>query len=160
MPTHAEKRVLPYTPAQLFDLVADVKQYPAFLPRCLAVRVRHREIVETNVGDEELLVADMAIGFKVFRESFTTRVQCRRPDRIAVTYTDGPFRYLNNHWVFSSKGDNACEIDFFVDFEFRSTILQKAIGLVFNEAVRKMVDAFQALAEALYGPLDKLPSSR
>ena len=149
---HAEKRVLPYTPAQLFDLVADVEKYPAFLPWCLAVRVRHREIVETNVGDEELLVADMAIGFKVFRESFTTRVQCRRPDRIDVTYTDGPFRYLNNHWVFSPKGDNACEIDFFVDFEFRSTILQKAIGLVFNEAVRKMVDAFQTRAEALYGP--------
>ena len=160
MPTHAEKRVLPYTPAQLFDLVADVKQYPAFLPWCLAVRVRHREIAETTVGGEELLVADMAIGFKVFRESFTTRVQCRRPNRIDVTYTDGPFRYLNNHWVFSPTGDNACEIDFFVDFEFRSTILQKAIGLVFNEAVRKMVDAFQARAEALYGPLDKSPSSR
>ena len=157
---HAEKRVLPYTPAQLFDLVADVEKYPAFLPWCLAVRVRHREIVETTVGGEELLVADMAIGFKVFRESFTTRVQCRRPERIDVTYTDGPFRYLNNHWVFSPKGNNACEIDFFVDFEFRSTILQKAIGLVFNEAVRKMVDAFQTRAEALYGPLDKLPSSR
>ena len=160
MPTHAEKRVLPYTPAQLFDLVADVKQYPAFLPWCLAVRVRHREILETTVGGEELLVADMAIGFKVFRESFTTRVQCRRPERIDVTYTDGPFRYLNNHWVFSPKGNNACEIDFFVDFEFRSTILQKAIGLVFNEAVKKMVDAFQARAEALYGPSDKSPSSR
>ncbi len=160
MPTHAEKRVLPYTPAQLFDLVADVEQYPAFLPWCVAIRVRHREIVETAVGGEELLVADMAIGFKVFRESFTTRVQCRRPDRIDVTYTDGPFRYLNNHWIFSPKGDNACEIDFFVDFEFRSTILQKAIGLVFNEAVRKMVDAFQARAEALYGPLDKSPSSQ
>ena len=149
---HAEKRVLPYTPAQLFDLVADVEKYPAFLPWCLAVRVRHRGIVVTTVEGEELLVADMAIGFKVFRESFTTRVQCRRPDRIDVTYTDGPFRYLNNHWVFSPKGDNACEIDFFVDFEFRSTILQKAIGLVFNEAVRKMVDAFQTRAEALYGP--------
>ena len=160
MPTHAEKRVLPYTPAQLFDLVADVEQYPAFLPWCVAIRVRHREIVETAVGGEELLVADMAIGFKVFRETFTTRVQCRRPDRIDVTYTDGPFRYLNNHWIFSPKGDNACEIDFFVDFEFRSTILQKAIGLVFNEAVRKMVDAFQARAEALYGPLDKSPSSQ
>ena len=157
---HAEKRVLPYTPAQLFDLVTDVEKYPAFLPWCLAVRVRHRGIVETTVGGEKLLVADMAIGFKVFRESFTTRVQCRRPDRIDVTYTDGPFRYLNNHWVFSPIGDNACEIDFFVDFEFRSTILQKAIGLVFNEAVRKMVDAFQTRAEALYGPLDKLPSSR
>ena len=152
MPTHAEKRVLPYTPSQLFDLVADVKQYPAFLPWCMAVRVRHHEIEKIINGGEELLVADMAIGFKVFRESFTTRVQCRRPERIDVTYTDGPFRYLNNHWVFSPKGNNACEIDFFVDFEFRSTILQKAIGLVFNEAVRKMVDAFQTRAEALYGP--------
>ena len=160
MPTHAEKRVLPYTPAQLFDLVADVKQYPAFLPWCLAIRVRHHEITETTDGCEELLVAEMVIGFKVFRESFTTRVQCGRPDRIDVTYTDGPFRYLNNHWVFSPKGDNACEIDFFVDFEFRSTILQKAIGLVFNEAVKKMVDAFEARAESLYGTLDKSPSAR
>ena len=160
MPTHAEKRVLPYTPAQLFDLVADVKQYPAFLPWCLAVRLRHREIAETTDGGEEVLVADMAIGFKVFRESFTTRVQCRRSDRIDVTYTDGPFRYLNNHWVFSPIGDNACEIDFFVDFEFRSAILQKAIGLVFNEAVRKMVDAFETRAETLYGPPVKSPSLR
>ena len=160
MPTHAEKRVLPYTPAQLFEMVADVERYPAFLPWCLAVRVRRREMVETADGGDEILVADMAIGFKVFRERFTTRVECRRPDRIDVTYTDGPFRYLNNHWVFSAEGDNACEIDFFVDFEFRSAILQKAIGLVFNEAVQKMVDAFEARAETLYGPSVKSPTSR
>ena len=155
MPTHAEKRVLPYTPVQLFDLVADVERYPAFLPWCLAVRVRGREIMGTADSGDELLVADMAIGFKVFRERFSTRVQCHRPDRIDVTYTDGPFRYLNNHWVFSHTEENACEIDFFVDFEFRSVILQKAIGLVFNEAVKKMVDAFEARAEVLYGPLSK-----
>tara|TARA_B100002052_G_C15624736_1_gene481309 strand:- start:87 stop:569 length:483 start_codon:yes stop_codon:yes gene_type:complete len=160
MPIHAEKRVLPYTPAQLFDLVADVERYPAFLPWCVAVRVRRRETTESADGDDKLLVADMVIGFKVFRERFTTRVQCRRPDRIDVTYTDGPFRYLNNHWVFSPKGDNACEIEFFVDFEFRSAILQKAIGLVFNEAVQKMINSFEARAEVLYGPLVKSPVLR
>ena len=160
MPTHAEKRVLPYSPAQLFDLVADVERYPAFLPWCVAVRVLSRETAKTaNCGDE-LLVADMAIGFTGFRERFSTRVQCCRPDRINVTYTDGPFRHLNNHWVFSPIGDNACEIDFFVDFEFRSAILQKAIGLVFNEAVQKMINSFEARAEVLYGPLVKSPVLR
>ena len=147
MPTHAEKRILPYTPEQLFELVADVENYPEFLPWCIAVRVRRRE---TTADGEDFLVADMAIGFKVFRERFTSRVKCTRPDRIDVAYADGPFRYLNNHWVFKPAANGACEVDFFVDFEFRSAILQKAIGLVFNEAVQKMVDAFEHRAKALY----------
>ena len=151
MPTHAEKRLLPHTPDQLFRLVADVEKYPEFLPWCLAVRVRRREAVPEGDGGGELVIADMAIGFKVFRERFTSRVECKAPDRIDVTYTDGPFKYLNNHWVFEPAGDGQCEIDFYVDFEFRSAILQKAIGLVFNEAVQKMVNAFETRARALYG---------
>jgi len=151
MPTHAEKRVLPYTPQQLFDLVADVERYPTFLPWCLAVRIRKREtegIVETSISD-------MVIGFKVFREHFTSRVTCTPGHRIDVAYEDGPFKYLNNHWTFNpvtgSGGEAFCEINFFVDFEFRSKILKAAIGVIFNEAVRKMINAFEARAKALYG---------
>ena len=152
MPMHAEKRVLPYTPEQLFELVADVEQYPEFLPWCHALRVRKRETTETG----EIIVADMAIGFKVFRERFTSRVVTSKAGddseapRIDVTYTEGPFRFLNNHWVFNPV-DEGTEIDFFVDFEFRAKILEKAIGLVFNEAVQKMVNAFEARAKAVYG---------
>tara|TARA_B100000214_G_scaffold38593_1_gene24240 strand:- start:55 stop:510 length:456 start_codon:yes stop_codon:yes gene_type:complete len=149
MPTHAEKRVLPHTPTQLFDLVADVESYPDFLPWCLAVRIKERNPTY-DTDCPTFIVADMVIGFKIFRERFTSRVECQRPDRIDVNYTNGPFKYLNNHWVFTKVGTSSCEIDFFVDFEFRSIILQKAIGIVFNEAVQKMVDAFESRANILY----------
>ena len=149
MPTHAEKRVLPHTPIQLFDLVADVESYPDFLPWCLAVRVKESDPPHPS-NSHTFIIADMVIGFKIFRERFTSRVECRRPGRIDVNYTNGPFKYLNNHWVFTEVGTSSCEIDFFVDFEFRSIILQKAIGIVFNEAVQKMVDAFEARANILY----------
>jgi len=148
---HAEKRVLPYTPEQLFDLVRDVERYPEFLPWCQALRVRKR----VPEGDGELVLADMVIGFKIFRERFTSRVLAKpatndAPARIDVTYTEGPFKFLNNHWVFQPT-DGGTEIDFFVDFEFSSRILEKAIGLVFNEAVQKMVNAFEARARNIYG---------
>lgn len=153
MPMHAEKRFLPYSPDQLFALVRDIEAYPEFLPWCQALRVRKRDIAD----GEETVHADMVIGFKVFRERFTSRVVAR-PDgtaenaapRIDVTYTDGPFKFLNNHWVFN-VADGGTEIDFFVDFEFNSRILEKAIGLVFNEAVQKMVNAFECRADDVYG---------
>jgi coenzyme Q-binding protein COQ10 len=143
MPTHAEHTQVPYRPDQLFDLVADVGEYPRFLPWCVGARVRTR--------NEVALVADLTIGFGPFRESFTSRVALERPRRIRVTYENGPFRFLNNEWVFlpDPKG---CEVDFFVAFEFRSRILQKAIGLVFHEAVRRMVNAFRKRAGEVYGP--------
>lgn len=145
MPTHAERRVLPYTPQQLYELVADVERYPEFLPWCIGARVRRRE--------SNLVVADLIIGFKMFRERFTSTVKLS-PDgpapRIDVSYADGPFKYLNNHWIFTPL-PQGCEIDFFVDFEFKSRLLQRAIELLFNEAVRRMVAAFEARAAALYG---------
>lgn len=145
MATHAEKRVLPYRPDQLFDLVADIERYPDFLPWCLAARIRSRR--------ENVIIADLVIGFKGLRESFSSRVTLNEPAmRIDVAYLDGPFRYLNNHWSFNALPDDSCEIDFFVDFEFRSRILQGLIGVLFNEAVRRMVSAFEARAVALYGP--------
>ena len=145
MPTHAEIRRLPYTAEQMFDLVAGVEKYPEFLPWCLMTRIRERR--------ETLLVADMVIGFKIFREKFTSRVTLDRSGlRVDVAYSDGPFKYLKNHWVFiPAEGGTACDVDFFVDFEFRSKLLQSAISVVFNEAVTKMVNAFEKRAEALYG---------
>jgi coenzyme Q-binding protein COQ10 len=143
MPTHAEKRVLPHTREQLFDLVADIEKYPEFLPWCVATRVREQ------TGDTS--ISDMVIGFKMFRERFTTKVVLRRPGRIDVSYFEGPFKHLNNHWIFEPHGNGACLIDFYVDFEFRSKILQATIGAVFNEAVRRMISAFEKRADKLYG---------
>ncbi len=142
MPTHAEARHLPFTQQQLFDLVADVERYPEFLPWCAACRVTRR--------DGPVIEADLMIGFKMVRERFTSRVTLSAPGRIDVEYLDGPFRYLNNHWVFKPTEDG-CVIDFYIDFEFRSRILQRLMGPLFNEAVRRMVTAFDSRARALYG---------
>jgi coenzyme Q-binding protein COQ10 len=143
MPTHAEHKVVPYRPEQLFDLVADVDKYPRFLPWCVGARVRTQTETE--------LVADLTIGFGPFRESFTSRVALERPSSVNVKYENGPFRYLNNTWAFTAH-PRGCRVDFFVDFEFRSRILQAAIGVVFNEAVRLMVNAFIKRARDVYGP--------
>ncbi len=143
MPTHAERRIVPYAPEQLYALVSEVDRYPEFLPWCLAARIRKRE--------GALLVADLVIGYKMVRERFTSRVNLDPAAmRIDVTYAEGPFRYLNNHWRFYQH-PGGCEIDFYVDFEFRSRILRKMIGPLFNEAVRRMVAAFEARARDLYG---------
>jgi coenzyme Q-binding protein COQ10 len=143
MPTHAEHRRLPYSAEQLFDLVADVERYPEFLPWCLAARIRERK--------ENSITADLLIGFKMVRERFTSRVVLDRPKRVDVSYSEGPFRYLNNHWIFLPQDDGSSIIDFYVDFEFRSRMLQRIIGMLFNEAVRRMVGAFEARARQLYG---------
>ncbi len=143
MPTHAERQIVPYTPEQLFDLVADVGSYPMFLPWCVGASVRSRT--------DTLLVSDLTIGFGPFRESFTSRVTLDRPKRVTVTYEKGPFRYLNNQWDFVPHASGT-EVAFFVDFEFRSRVLQAAIGVVFNQAVRRMVNAFRKRARDVYGP--------
>jgi coenzyme Q-binding protein COQ10 len=153
MPTHAEKRVVAYTPAQMFDLVADVGRYPEFLPWCVAAKIREQS--------ESELVADLTIGFKVFRETFTSRVKLDPPANdgtgmVHVAYENGPFRYLNNHWKFLPH-ERGCLVDFYVDFEFRSRILQLAIGVVFNEATRLMVNAFLRRARSVYGPPRPVP---
>ena len=142
MPTHAESRALPYTPDQMFLLVADVDKYPEFLPWCVGARVRTRTETE--------LVADLTIGFGPFREGFTSRVALERPHRCTVKYENGPFRYLNNQWTFEPD-PKGCRVKFFVEFEFRSRLLQAAIGAVFNEAVKLMVNAFLKRARQVYG---------
>jgi coenzyme Q-binding protein COQ10 len=150
MPTHAEKRTDPYSPEQMFDLVADVEQYPDFLPWCVACRIRSRE-------SPDAFVADLVIGFKVFRERFTSRVGLERPHRVDVDYHEGPFRRLTNHWTFEPDDRGNCIIDFYIDFEFRSRTLQRLIGRLFNEAVQRMVNAFEKRARSLYGPVGAKP---
>ena len=142
MPTHAERRALPYTPEQMFDLVAGVDRYPEFLPWCIASRITKRE--------GEMFYADLIIGYKLVRESFSSRVACHRPNEIRVEYMKGPMRHLNNVWKFERNPDGSCTIDFFVDFEFKNPILQKVITAFFHEAVKRMVGAFEARAEQLY----------
>jgi coenzyme Q-binding protein COQ10 len=142
MPTHAQKKVLRYTPEQMYALVADVRRYPEFLPWCVGTRV----ISSTDTQ----LIADMTIGFKVFRETFRSEVTLDSPQEVKVRYLNGPFRYLNNNWRFNPHPQGT-EVDFFVDFEFRSPLLKATIGLVFNEAVQMMVRAFERRAMQLYG---------
>lgn len=145
MPTHAEKRRLPYTPAQLFDLVAAVDKYPEFLPWCIASRITKREV--------NVFYADLIIGYKMVREKFTSRVTALRPDHIHVEYLSGPMQYLSNHWRFIEEDDGTCTIDFYVEFEFKNKIFQSLVGAFFNEAVKRMVKAFEERAEELYTPI-------
>ena len=147
MPTHSETRHLPYTAQQMYDLVADVGSYPEFLPWCAAARIRSR----TDKGDHEVMEADLVISFKVFRERFGSRVTLWPEEmRIDTEYLDGPFRYMKSNWGFADV-DDGCEVSFFVDFEFKNIVLQRLIGVVFNEAMQRIVRAFEDRAHALYG---------
>ncbi len=148
MPSHSETRRLPYTARQMYDLVADVASYPEFLPWCAAARIRST----APRGDHVVMEADLVISFKVFRERFGSRVTLW-PEalKIDTEYLDGPFRYLKSNWRFRDLPGGGCEISFFVDFEFRNAILRKVIGVVFNEAMQRIVRAFETRADALYG---------
>ncbi len=147
MPTHAEKRHLPYTPEQLFDLVAGVEKYPEFLPWCISSKITKRE--------GNVIYADLVIGYKMIREKFGSKVTLARPDAIHVEYLSGPMKYLSNHWRFIRESDGTCSIDFHVDFEFKNAIFRSLMGIFFNEIVRRMVAAFETRAQALYGGAGK-----
>ena len=143
MKTHHETRLLPYTPQQMFDLVADVARYPEFLPWCMGARIREQQA--------DMLFADLMIGFKMVREKFTSKVWLHRAERhIDVEYINGPFRQLKNHWTFVDEPSGGCRVEFFLEFEFSSLMLQKLIGVLFHEAVRRMVAAFETRAKQLY----------
>lgn len=147
MPTHSETRALPYTAQQMYDLVADVAAYPEFLPWCAAARIRSR----TPEGTSIVMLADLVISFKVFRERFGSRVVLHPDDlKIDTEYLDGPFKYMKSTWAFEDV-ETGCEVRFFVDFEFKNAILQGIIGVVFNEAMQRVVRAFEARAAELYG---------
>lgn len=143
MPGIREQRTLPYTPEQMFDLVADVGRYKEFLPWVIATRIRS--------DNETEMVADMVVGFKQLRERFTSRVQKDRPNEIRVHYVDGPLRDLDNIWNFSATETGGCAIDFCVDFTFKSRVFEALAGQYFDRAFRKMVAAFEARADELYG---------
>lgn len=143
MPAHAETRALPYTPEQMFDLVADVGRYGEFLPWVSAVRVR-------SDGETEM-VADVLVGFKGLRERFTSRVMKTRPDHIHVDYVDGPLKYLHNDWRFRADGKGGCLVDFKVEFAFKNRLFEMLAGQVFDIALRRMIGAFETRAAALYG---------
>lgn len=149
MPTHSEKRELPYTARQMYDLVADVARYPEFLPWTAAARIRSRS---HRPDGSEVMEADLVISFKVFRERFGSRVTLWPAEmRVDTQYLDGPFKFLVSGWSFRDLPGSGCEVDFHVDFEFRNAILQKVIGVVFDEAMHRVVRAFETRARALYG---------
>ncbi|MDF7773913.1 type II toxin-antitoxin system RatA family toxin [Sphingomonas sp. AOB5] len=142
MPRHQETRALPYTPEQMFDLVADVGRYAEFLPWVTAVRVRSNSETE--------MVADVIVGFKGLRETFSSRVAKTQPDHIHVDYLEGPLKHLNNDWKFRPDGKGGCLVDFSVDFAFKNRMFEMLAGQVFDRAVRKMVNAFEDRAARLY----------
>ncbi|SLN59614.1 type II toxin-antitoxin system RatA family toxin [Roseisalinus antarcticus] len=146
MPRHSETRVLPYSPQQMYDLVADVSSYPEFLPWTAAARIRSRDRVE----DHEVVIADLVISFRVFRERFGSRVTLW-PQQMTIDteYIDGPFRYLESRWQFGAD-PAGCKVSFEVDFEFRNRLLQGAAGMFFNEAMQRIVRAFERRANTLY----------
>lgn len=143
MPRHSETRHLPYTPEQLFDMVADVERYDEFLPWVVAVRVRSSSERET--------VADLVVGFNAFKERFTSRVFKERPTRICVDYIDGPLKYLHNEWRFERSTGGGTEVHFAVDFAFKSRLFETLAGTMFDRALRRMTGAFEQRAAALYG---------
>lgn len=143
MPGIRETRHLPYSPEQMFDMVADVGRYSEFLPWVVATRVRE--------DSETEMVADMLVGFNALREKFTSRVLKDRPHRIEVLYLDGPMRDLDNVWHFHSDGEGGCRIDFNVDFTFKNRMFEALAGQYFDRAFRKMVGAFEKRADELYG---------
>ena len=143
MTRHIEKRNLPYTPEQLFTLVAEVDKYSEFLPWCLSSVIKKRE--------GNTFYADLVIGYKVVREKFGSKVVLMPNERIDVEYLSGPMKYLTNQWKFIREQDGSCTIDFYVDFEFKNRFLQSLMGAFFNELVRRMVSAFEERAGQLYG---------
>jgi coenzyme Q-binding protein COQ10 len=143
MPRHTETRVLPYTPEQLFDLVADVGRYQEFLPWVAATRVRSDSRTETT--------ADLVVGFRALKETFTSKVRKVRPREIEIDYVEGPLKYLHNSWKFAPAPGGGTEVDFCVDFAFRNRIFEALAGQMFDRALRRMIGAFEERANALYG---------
>jgi coenzyme Q-binding protein COQ10 len=146
VPRHSEKRNLPYSPEQMFDLVADVQRYQEFLPWVAATRVRS--------DSETLMIADLVVGFSSLKETFTSRVTRERPRKITVEYVEGPLKYLKNDWEFEPDGAGGTEVGFCVDFAFNSRVFETLAGQMFDRALRRMIAAFETRAAELYGAVD------
>ncbi len=142
MPKHFETRVLPYSSEEIFNLVSDIESYPEFLPWCIGTRILKQE--------KNIIYADLIVGFKLVREVYTSKVILQRPNSIIVEYEKGPFKYLINNWKIKEIGSE-CEVEFFIDFEFKSRFLRGVMGVFFGEAVNRMVTAFENRANVIYG---------
>ena len=152
MPQTNDSRVLPYTARQMYDLVADIESYPQFLPWNSAARIRSRQM---RADGAEVVEADLVISFKVFRERFGSRVvlwptDTDGPLKVDTEYLDGPFKYMRSDWTFTGLPEGGCRVDFHVDFEFKNAILQRLIGVVFGEAMSRIIRAFEDRARKLY----------
>ena len=149
MPSFSTRHRVPFTPQQMFDLVADVDSYPQFVPLCERLTVTKREAL----ADHTVLIARMEVGYKALRESFTTKVLLEPArNRILVEYLDGPFRHLENRWSFRDAPGGGCEVDFYITYEFRSLMLSMLMGSLFDTAFRKFTHAFEERARKIYGP--------
>jgi coenzyme Q-binding protein COQ10 len=149
MPQFSTKRRVPHSAADMFDLVADVERYPEFVPLCQSLKVRERKAGEAG---SQVVVADMTIAYKIIRETFTSRVTLDRKGlTILVEYLQGPFRRMNNRWRFHPTGEEACEVEFFLVYEFRSRALGLLMGSVFDAAFRRFAAAFERRADRVYG---------
>jgi coenzyme Q-binding protein COQ10 len=149
MPRFSNKRRVAHTADQMFDLVADVERYPEFVPLCHSLAVRQRSQKSDGL---EVIVADMTVSFKLVKETFTSRVTLDRAVRkILVEYVSGPFSNLENRWAFEPRGEGACEVTFFITYEFKSRMLAMLMGSMFDTVFARMSDAFEKRADAIYG---------
>ena len=149
MPEFSTKRRVHHAAADMFDLVADIEKYPEFVPLCSAMTVKSR-----NQKDDGtiVLVADMTVAYKIVRETFTSRVTLDRPNlRIFVEYLSGPFKRMHNRWAFRPAGEDACDVEFFISYEFKSRALAMLMGAMFDTAFRRFAVAFEQRADAVYG---------
>jgi len=149
MPQFSSKHRVPHSAEKMYALVADVERYPEFVPMCHALKIRQR----TKKPDgSEVIVADMTVSFQVVRETFTSRVTLDHPNlKIFVEYLQGPFRKLENRWTFEAKSENACDVSFFIAYEFKSRMLAVLMGAMFDAAFQRFAAAFEKRADAIYG---------
>jgi coenzyme Q-binding protein COQ10 len=149
VPSFSTRRRVGHDATQMFDLVADIEKYPQFVPLCQSLRVKSRTARDEGV---EVLVADMTVAYKLVRETFTSRVTLDKPNlTILVEYLSGPFSKMENRWMFRPSGEDACDIEFFIDYEFRSRVLAMLMGAMFDAAFRRFATAFEKRADEVYG---------
>jgi coenzyme Q-binding protein COQ10 len=149
MPQFSTKRLVRHAASDMFDLVADVDKYPQFVPLCSAIKVRSRAAKSEGVS---VIVAEMTVAYKLIRQTFTSRVTLEQPNlKILVEYLDGPFSRLQNRWAFHATGENACEVEFFIAYEFKSRTLAMLMGAMFDTAFRRFAAAFEKRADEVYG---------
>jgi coenzyme Q-binding protein COQ10 len=149
MPRFSSRRRVNHSAPEMFDLVADVGRYPEFVPLCHSLRVRQRT---PGPDGTEIVIADMTVSFKLVRENFTSRVTLDRPNmKILVEYLRGPFSNLENRWTFEPKSDNACDVGFYIAYEFKSRVLAMLMGAMFDTAFQRFAAAFEKRADKIYG---------